>query len=153
DHLCTIDGTKIYERDLSDPGSGLRYKRVMANRYMDLAAVQSINNLRNYVRENAGRASPENKQLFSQAANILNLLDDPQSMSFALQFGGQLLGPVDAITRNPTAKEEDKQLARAVMLTFDLAQRRLMSQGQYFINVPNRNQRDLNEFMLWDKKA
>ena len=31
--------------------------------------------------------------------------------------------------------------------------RRLFTQGQYFINAPNRNQRDLMEFMLWDKKA
>jgi hypothetical protein len=149
EHLCTIDGTKVNDRDLTD----LRRNRVMANRFMTLASAQTISNLRTYVRDQVTRVSPEHRPTMQQAANILNLLDDPQSMFFALQFGGQLLGPVDAIIRNPAARDEDKQVARAVMLAFELAQRQMFSQGDYFLNAPNRTTRDLIDFMIWDAKA
>jgi hypothetical protein len=149
DHLCTIDGSKIYDKDLTD----LRRNRVMANRFMSLAAAQTISNLRTSVRDQVTRVSPEHRDTMQRAASLLNMLDDPQSMFLALQFGGQLLGPVDALLRNPAVREEDKQVARAVMLAFDLAQRQLLTQGQYFINAPNRTTRDLIDFMIWDKKA
>ena len=149
DVLATIDGTKIYDRDLSDA----RRNRVMANRFMNMAAGQSIGNLRSYVREQAGRVSPEHRQGIQQAAGLLNMLEDPQMARMALQFGGSMLGQAEAITQNPTAKEEDKQVARAILMAFNLAQRQMSGGGEYFANAPNRTTRDTIDFILWDRKA
>src|SRR5215212_2136152 len=59
DALCTIDGTKIYEAELTDTRNGLRYKRVMANRYMSLAAGFTAGQLAASVSERLNNLSPE----------------------------------------------------------------------------------------------
>ena len=151
DHLATIDGTKVYDGDLTN----LRFQRVMANRFMSMASGQSINNLRTYLREQAGKSSPEFRAAIQEAVQMLGLLDNPQfaELLFSPQISGPMLRQLDAITRSPTAKDEDRTVAQAAIRTFELAYLLVSSQGQFFVNAPNRNQRDLIDFMLWDKKA
>jgi len=65
DAVCSIDGTKIYEGQLTGERNSLRYKRVMANRYMALAAGFTASQLDTMVLERINNLSPEGKQLIA----------------------------------------------------------------------------------------
>src|SRR5579885_1571472 len=51
DHLCTIDGSKVYSGDVEK----LRRNRIIANRFMDMAALQARENVRRFVEESMPR--------------------------------------------------------------------------------------------------
>ena len=52
--VCQIDGHSVTSRDLNGP-NGLHFKRLMANRFMFLAAVETTGALREYARQQQGR--------------------------------------------------------------------------------------------------
>ncbi|MFO0826476.1 MAG: hypothetical protein U0792_25715 [Gemmataceae bacterium] len=158
DIVCTIDGTKIYERDLTDPGRGLRYRRVMANKYMSLAAMMTLERLESQVIEQLNRMSPEPRQMMERIITMERQLNNPQFAQFAFQFQRQMHEQVQALATSPTAKPEDKEVAQAKLLSIRIGEalrQAQMSGGgeQYFGLAPNRTQTDLLNFMLWQKKA
>src|SRR4051794_8382977 len=55
EHLCTIDGTKIYQGDLDK----LRFRRVMANRFMELAAMDAEENVQATLSDKMKNLSPQ----------------------------------------------------------------------------------------------
>jgi hypothetical protein len=131
DHLCTIDGTKIYSSDVER----VRKNRMLANRFMSLAAAQTSQNLIQYANDMMGKISPDKRQLFQFA------LRDPR---FGLQLEAML---------GPDAKAEELEAARALRTGILLAALRDSSHDHYFVNVPNRNAKDAIDFMLWERKA
>lgn len=155
DQLASIDGTKIYDGDLAN----LRRQRVMANRFMDLAAGQSELYLRRSVSDQLARVSPEFRPALMAGLNW-----EQQAAQFAAQFGNnprimQLLmdqtqSGLAAILNAPTAKPEDREAASKLLYAMALGQLRARTRGElYFVNAPNTTQRDLLNFMLWEKKA
>ncbi len=160
DVIATIDGTKIYDSELTDPRKGLRYQRVMANRYMSYAAGQTSAVLDQMVSENINRLSPEGEKLIApvrQAESMINLaFQNPQ---FAEQLRldipallGEMRASLGAMINSPTLKSEDKDIARAKLAILAIQQSRGGSE-HYFGNTPNVTESDLLNFMLWQKKA
>src|SRR5205823_5259393 len=143
----TIDGTKVFEGELSDPGRGLRYNRVMANRFMALAADQTQMNLLRHAVDQKPRMSPQGQKIIDQIQ--LTIENNPQMVPFLAQFLGRDL---ESMVSSPTAKAEDKEAARAILAMFALVRSRV-SNEHYFLNAPNRTSRDLVNFLLWQKKA
>lgn len=151
DILATIDGTKIYESDVSQ----VRQRRIIANQYMASAAFSSMNGLEKYLLENMNRVSAEHRQAIQGAATLRNTLSRLRlPPDFIRQFAGFTKDPLRAIILNPKAKPDDKEFAQAGIYLVDL----LMSvygspNGLYFSNQPNDSNRDIIDFILWKKKA
>jgi hypothetical protein len=148
--VAKIDGHKVTVGELDGP-RGIKFRRVMANRFMALAADKTTRTLEASISEQLPRLSEEGQQTAIQAMQIAGMIrrqpltpDMAQGLSF---FANQMTAKIES----PTAKSEDKEVARA-------AQRLFLLMGQaagdhFFTNAPNRTQRDLIEFMLWEKKA
>ncbi len=127
--LCSIDGSKVYEGDLAK----LRFKRVMANRFMELAALVAEDNFQRTLAEMEKSLSPE-------SIKILPILaQNPQFVNF---LGREL-------------KQEEKDFLKAIQAYQAVSQMRMYAsmQRQYFLNAPNRDTRDLIDFIIWEKKA
>ncbi|MBX9582850.1 MAG: hypothetical protein K2X87_21290, partial [Gemmataceae bacterium] len=137
DAVCTIDGSRVYQRDVD----ALRRQRVIANRYMQAAAGESLAGLRRTLQDAAQRGSQELSFFYQMALNV--------------QDGRQLAGLASLIRQSPKAKEADREAADALDALTGLYLGLAMSQqaGTYFGGVPNRTTRDAVEFMLWDRKA
>jgi hypothetical protein len=151
DQVCTIEGSKVYRGQLDD----LNYQRVMANRFMSLAAGETYGVLDAYIREQSTRLSADARQIMQQVNQQEQLLPffarDPQFASQLPMFIEELKNTVASIITLPTAKSEDKDIARAKYAALSLM---FVAGGEHFFgNVPNRGNRDLIEFMLWQKKA
>lgn len=163
DVVCTIDGTKIYDGDLTDPRGGLRLRRVMANRFMSMAATQTSSQLEAFADEQRNKLSPEGRQLMMPVEQGL------QQRQFMLMAAGrdaairqeviEALPGIDAqirlgliqLVNSPTLKGEDKEVARALLAALTIQQNRLGD--HYFGNAPNATTQDLISFILWQKKA
>src|SRR5438067_1594182 len=117
DHLCTIDGSKVYTGDVDK----VRRSRMLANRFMSLASAEAQENLLRYANELMGRISPERRRLFELA------FQNPQ---LAMQIG-MLLGP--------NAKTEEREAAQAIQMAMVFGEMRARSPDHYFLNAPNRN--------------
>lgn len=157
DDVCKIDGTKVYDGDLSQ----LRYNRVMANRFMDLAAKQTMYYLGQYEDEQLRQVtSEEMRRLLVQGPQAEQRLRDPQfqllrsfNPEMALQTE-RIAQAYAAIPASPTAPPAAKQVVLARLQAMTLQYQLMLGRNeQYFINAPNRTQRDLVNFMLWQKKA
>lgn len=135
DQLCTIDGTKVYDSEVRN----LRFQRVMASKFMELAAGQTLDNLHRALNEQMVQGSPEFKIFFQMA------LQNPMQMG----------GLSEMIKNNPKAKQADKDAANTVEVISRLYQNLFLPRvaGTYFAMAPNRNTRDLVDFLLWEKKA
>jgi hypothetical protein len=171
DVLCKIDGRKITNTDLEGGQRGLQFKRLMANRFMFFAAQETYVALLAYADQQRDKLSPQGREMsdaVKNAARAMDQLNDPQLKMFVQanpQFAQQLTQQyisqiqyaeylVDLTTESPNAKEDDKNTARAFKSAFAL--RRTLqnsTNGHYFVNAPNRNERDKIEFLLWEKKA
>lgn len=156
--LCTLDGTKVYDSDLSDAGRGLRYQRVMANKYMLLAATETATRLEANVVEQLNRMSPEGRQMMERVLSQEQLLRNPQFAQFAGMFQQQVQEQIRQMALSPTAKAEDKEVAnykmQSLAINTNLTQAAMSGNPDtYFWWSPSRSQSDLLNFMLWQKKA
>ncbi len=161
--ICTIDGTKVTEAELTGP-QGLRYQRLMANRFMDLASAQTAASLDQYASENLGRLSPAAKQVMDQVTLLegqwLSLLRQAEQFPqlrgqlplFRQQTTEQMRSLLSQIIDSPNMKSEDKDIARAKFIALSLEQSRVLPE-HYFVSAPNQTLRDLINFRLWQKKA
>lgn len=156
DVICTIDGNKVYQSELDQ----LRFQRVIANRYMSQGAANSQAALDHYVQEHSVQMSPEAGRLMDRVNQQQGLLAlSPQQL---MQFGTShpiifqgLRAALDGILELPSATSLDKDLARVKLVSLTLLQSLYTSAGnqQYFSNLPNRTNRDLVDFLIWQKKA
>jgi len=158
DVVCTLDGKKITESELTDPHRGLRYRRVMANRYMALAAEMSVRRLEASVDDQLNRMSPEPREMMTRILAMEKQLNNPQFAQFAFEFQQQMHEQVRQLANSPTARPEDKEVAQAkiasIAISLALAQaQQAGGSEQYFVLAPNRTQSELINFMIWQKKA
>ncbi|MBY0460925.1 MAG: hypothetical protein K2V38_26700, partial [Gemmataceae bacterium] len=150
----------------------LRHQRAIANTFMSVAADRTGMALRDYADKQGPRLSEEGKQMSRQAQEAEfwlaqtggrpELLDAPlpgnrtprQVLRQAEQF-------IAFMIESPNSRSEDKDAARAYYALLQLTQHRLASldgdrsrdQLHYFLNAPNRTDKDAVEFLLWEKKA
>lgn len=138
DAVATIDGSRVYQRDVD----ALRRQRMMAGRYMQAAAVESLGGLRRSLRDLAGKGTPELAGLYQ------SVLASPEPNQFLAFLPGY-------IRSNAKANAADKEAADVLdaMTGVYMALNLDRAAGTYFAGVPNRTGRDAIEFMLWDKKA
>ncbi|MCE9566119.1 MAG: hypothetical protein K8U57_29205 [Planctomycetes bacterium] len=161
DVVCTIDGTKVTEAELTDTRRGLRYRRVMANRYMSLAADMTVNRLESTVGDQLNRMSPEGRKMMEGVLYMERLLRSPEAAQFGFQMAQEIQKMHEQIRQmanSPTARPEDKEVAQAKLAStaIGVALSHAQQSGnpeQYFIQAPNRTQSELISFMLWQKKA
>src|SRR5262245_23508711 len=155
DVLCTMDGSKIYESELSQ----VNFKRVMANRFMSLATAHARAWLDATVTEQMRNLSPQAQQTLTQVDSterfvLAEMGRNPQLAAQLPFFVQQWQLSVRAILSNPTAKAEDKDAARYKLASLAMFQNQAMGGSEhYFGNAPNRNRRDQINFLLWQKKA
>ncbi len=156
--VCKIDGHTVTsgELDSNDARSSLQSRRVMANQFMALAADQTTRSMGIHIGDQHARLSETGKMIAFQAATDMQELELRQNARFGPLFAQQLLMRADAVSRQidgPGMRTEDKDVARTVRDMYVLKARLLIGGSHYFGNAPNRNRRDLIEFMLWEKKA
>src|SRR5262249_18649877 len=137
--------------------SGLNYKRRMANRFMTMAANQAVQQLALSIREQHGRVSGQAKQTANVALQVSELWlngqlrpDDIRSMPF---LASAMTEQIESKTTSDTEKEVARTAQALFLLIHKIAIGSLGGGNHYFVNAPNRNDRDLIEFMLWEKKA
>jgi hypothetical protein len=156
DAICSIDGTKIYDSQLHEPGRGLSYNRVVANRYMSAAAQFTIADLNKVVQDATTRLSPDARQIITRASGTLGMLAqfgrDPRFAGEIPRIIQDIKRELSQIIESPNMKPDDKEAARAKLASLILMQS-AGSGEQYFVFAPNRTNRDLIDFMLWQKKA
>lgn len=149
DVMCSLDGSKIHSGELEK----LRYQRVIANRYMSQAALYTRAALDAYVSERALQASPEVRKAIDQVnmqEQYLHLMGAQAPL--AVQAMRSELLRVLAL---PGTSAQDKDLLRVKAAGLSLLSAVISSGGDqhYFGNSPNRSNRDLVNFMIWQKKA
>jgi hypothetical protein len=156
--VCTIDGSKVYESQLSD----LRFNRVMANRFMSLAAGETRAGLDHYVNENLRGLGPEASRammgVVQGEAQMERFRQNPQLAPLIHGMLQELKDSLSQLLRMPNVRPEDKGVARVKLASLSLfqyqVQAQLLSGGEhYFASSPNRTNRDLVHFILWQKKA
>jgi hypothetical protein len=150
DVLAKIDGHKVTVGELEGP-RGIKFRRVMANRFMSLAAAQTARSLEASISEQLPRLSEEGQQTAFQAMQIAGMIRRQPLTPEMAQGLSFLANQMTAKIESPTARTEDREVARAAQKLFLLLGQ--ASGDFYFYNAPNRTQRDLIEFMLWEKKA
>lgn len=159
--VCKIDGSSVTAYDLEGV-KGLQFRRTLANRFMYLAAVETVGRLNELANQQRAKLSPLGQQMaeaVSQAMPFIGLLgnpevrNNPQFMQLLFQIdGAQRL--VARVLDAPDARAEDREVARLYQTSFVLQEQLARSNGDhYFGNAPNRTRRELIEFKLWQKKA
>jgi hypothetical protein len=157
DEVCKIDGTRVYDGELAQ----LRYYRVMANRFMDLAAKQALFYLGQYEDEQLRQVTNEDiRRILVEGPRAEQQLRNPQFQlmrSFNPEMALQIERTAQtyaSIPNSPTASPAAKQVVLARLQGQILQEHLLLGQNEhYFINAPNRSDRDLINFKLWQKKA
>jgi hypothetical protein len=151
--LCTIDGHKVTTKELHGGTRSVDFKRKMANRFMALAAGQAMQGLSLSLREQVVKLSGPSKELAEVASQYANAW---QMGAISPREASQLSMFINAAAQqaeSPTARGEEKEVARAAQTVFVLIQRLAFGGGDYFLNAPNPSDRDLIHFLLWEKKA
>ena len=142
DALCVLDGDRIYPRDLEV----LRRQRMMASKFMIEAAQETGFALNKELIELKTKATPQ-------------VVQKVQTAAMMEQFGqaGSVDRSIQEILDSPLSKEADKEMARLMRVSSSLFGSLGIAQraGTYFATAANRpgNDRDVVEFMLWEKKA
>lgn len=154
--ICKIDGDTIKDSDLSR----VRRGRVMANTFMTHAASYTTLTVKEYANQQQSKLSEDGKQMAGVANQAETWLTNPQFLNNPM-FGNrprQDIADADQFVKfmleNPNTKSEDRDAARAYRALLELRARRLSSDGEhFFLNAPNKSNRDTIEFLLWEKKA
>ena len=133
DALCTIEGTKVFPRDVE----ALRFQRVVANKFMQRAAFETVESMRKALLDLSAQASPDNEFIFKMVLQARNQSEFMQFANFASR-----------VKDNPKSKQADKDAANVIDAMANL----MRSNGQ-ITNIPLTNDRDMIEFMLWQQKA
>src|SRR5689334_14988494 len=155
--LCTIDGSQVHSGELEK----LRFQRVMANRFMSLAGMQTAISLNNIINEQMSLASPDTRTIINEFRQAEQFLQNPQLMQYLASnptMMRQYQEKIDrfrALADSPKASSSDKRLATNIRyLRIIQGQLGRSQQGEhYFAAAPNRTSRDLVDFMLWRMKA
>jgi len=142
DALCELDGSRIFEGELRN----IRFQRVVANKFLALASSVSAQNIQKSLLDLQSKATPNIVQKLQQTRQF-------EQMGFAPR--GAYEKEVQGILDSPESKQADKDLIRAMRVFSDFmqAQQRYSALGSYLNATANRSDRDLIEFMLWEKKA
>jgi hypothetical protein len=152
DHVCTIDGSKVYASELDK----LRFERVMANRFMAMAALYTAQEVDSFIAGERARLTPETRTIIDEGLQAEQFLSDPRvagSPVIAEMYRPKLEAYRNLAT-SPRASATDKEVARTIRYLRLLQMQISMGQREhYFISSPNRTNRDLVEYMLWRKKA
>lgn len=165
DVLAVVDGSKVYESELQQ----IQQNRGLANQFMSAAAARAADNLAKYLTENVSRVSAENRPgveqlLFARRSRYVG-----QEIMMRAQFGmpvsqddvimsrDQTIATLDSQLRTvvggAATQPADKEVAEAALSLLTLDTRVTGPQGHYFVNQPNRTNRDFLDFYLWEKKA
>jgi hypothetical protein len=151
--VATIDGTKVYQGDLTEPGRGLRYQRMLANSYMALAVREASVGLDKVARDQITHMSPQAAQVLTGIWRTEDIVtQNPRLAGFFGEMIQRNKADLRSIIDSPAMKIEDKEAARAKLASIVLMEA-LRGGEQYFMSVPSRTDRDLLDFMLWQKKA
>ncbi len=137
DSFCTIDGSTVSERDVREK----RFQRVMANRFMVLAAQQTSAVLRRDAQEKLINATPT---IGNPARDMIE------------KRGNQLWPIISRMAHAPNANPNDRQLVMVVEAWMMMEQHQAVAEksgGIYFTNVANKTARDVIDFMVWERKA
>lgn len=165
-HVCTIDGTKIYEAELQR----LQSQRQMANRFMALAAQESVQPMQEWALQQKDQLTPEVRRLLDQATGndpntrqfiemISKAIPDPQRRAQLIQQQLSRLQMVaiprlQALGADEKTPPTDRLVISTLMASSELSLVVQYGRGQqYFLNARNQTHRDLVEFILWQKKA
>jgi hypothetical protein len=157
--VCKIDGSKVTAGELDGGPRSLRGQRLMANKFMSEAANETSRALASYLTDARPRLSKEGQDTVDEALGTFQTwqMIVQQFPQAAQGFVSRLPAQAKALTErvdSPNARGEDKDAARAAQVLILLFHRELTTGGKhYFLNAPNRNQEDLIEFLLWQKKA
>ncbi|HYH67800.1 MAG TPA: hypothetical protein VD866_24095, partial [Urbifossiella sp.] len=137
DTYCTIDGDTINERDVREK----RLERVMANRWMVLAAQQTAFVLRRDAMEKLINVQPA---IANPARDMLE------------GRGNQFWPVISQMTQSPKANPNERALVMVVEAWMVVERHKVIAEqtgGTYFLNAPNKTARDVIDFMIWEKKA
>ncbi len=148
--LCKIDGHKVTTKEVRDVDFGRR----MANRYMAMAANQSAQTLALSLREQSLKLNGRAKETAELALQISSAwMGGMLTPRDVIQLPA-LANSMSAQIESPSASPEEKEVARTAQSLFLLIHKLSIGGGGfYFLNSPDRNDRDLISFMLWKKKA
>jgi hypothetical protein len=160
DPVCSLDGRSVSAAELEGQ-KGLKFKRMLANRFMFAAAEQTVGALKEYANQQHSKLSPQGQELAKNANQAFNTFQMLDAFRGNPQIVQQLLGNVQMVRNeiaqtlsSPNAKAEDRQVAGYFQTAFNLQDLLAVSrEAHYFVGAPNRSQRDLVEFMMWQKKA
>lgn len=151
--VCKIDGRDVMSKDLHG-AHGLDFKRRMANRFMALAATQSVQSLSANLREQHGRVTGQAKTTAENAMQISEAWLSGQLPPIYIMQLPNAVAAMTEIIESPNARSEEKEVARSARVLFLLIHKIAMGgSSHYFLNAPNKSDRDLIEFVLWEKKA
>jgi len=152
DVLCTIDGSKVYASELDQ----LNFQRVMANRFMSLAGVKTVESLQGLIFQQMSQISPETRTIIQEGEQAEQFLSDPR-MAGSPEIAAMFRPKLEAyrnLANSEKASSADKEVARTIRYVRILQRQMAGSQGEhYFLFAPNHTRRDLVDFMLWQKKA
>jgi hypothetical protein len=149
DVVCKLDGSKVYAGELEQ----VRFQRVMANRYMSMAADQALRALDRYTTDNFHTLSPEVRSVVAQVNQLeRNLQFFAQNPMFFYEALGRMRAMLMPVLEAPTTRADDKTVLRAKLATLLLLESGAGGE-HYFVNAPNRTQRDMVNYLLWQKKA
>jgi len=131
--LCSLDGTKIYDRDTVE----LKRQRTLAAKFMTFAAQQTLQGLDRIFSEQAALGNPKFSIYYQIARG-----------QFARGDARMAASILENVTRDPDAKQSDKDAIKTFQTMLSLGQ------GQAGLAaIPNVTSRNAIEFMIWEKKA
>jgi hypothetical protein len=140
DSLCEIDGDKIRPQDIEQ----LRFQRVIASKFMQRATMQTVNTLQQSLVQAVAQASPEHAGMLRLVVDSLNQGD--------IQRFSQFAGFIVRMKTDPTMKDKLKPADLNAINLVEAMANLMQSRGQ-IAPVPLTSDRDMIEFMLWQKKA
>ncbi len=151
--VCKIDGHDVTTKELHG-AMALDFQRRMANKFMALAANESVRTLREMAREQHATASSESAKNADLAMQVAAFwLSGQLKLATSLQMPF-LVNMMDETLDSPPRRRTKKEIARTAKTLYLLIHKIAMGgNSHYFVNAPNRNDRDLIDFLLWKRKA
>jgi hypothetical protein len=147
DVLCKIDGHKVTTKEVRTAD----FRRKVANRYMALAASDSAQRLALALREQVVKLSGPAKETAERALRIARMWREGELSPAQADQLRLMAYSLAAQAESP--KGEEKEVARTAQSLYLLIHKLAIGGGLYFVNAPDRNERELIEFLLWERKA